>query len=106
MAPTYDLLERRKDKFMLWFPAHPPNAREPHLVLGTLDDGPPKSVYEESITPFVPSDQPDLWELDPKNISLPLLVRDQRYLSRRPRCHQSHRSSCLHRMVRFHEEQR
>jgi len=63
---------------MLWFPAHPPNAREPHLVLGTLDDGPPKSVYEESITPFVPSDQPDLWELDPKNIS-PALVDGKVY---------------------------
>ncbi|KAE9363225.1 glycoside hydrolase family 13 protein [Stipitochalara longipes BDJ] len=53
MAPTYDLLERRKDKFMLWFPAAPANAREPYLVLGTLDNGPPQTVYQVSITPFI-----------------------------------------------------
>jgi pullulanase len=72
MAPTYDLLECRKDKFMLWFPAGPQNAREPYLVLGTLDNGPPQTIYQISITPFVKSDQPDLWELDPKTISPPL----------------------------------
>lgn len=72
MALIFDLLERRKDKFMLWLPAGLPNARAPYLVIGTFDKGPPPTVYETNITPFVNSGRPDLWELDPKTISPPL----------------------------------
>jgi pullulanase len=72
MAPIFDLLERRKDKFMLWLPAGLPNARAPYLVIGTFDKGPPPTVYQTNISPFINSGHPDLWELDPKTISPPL----------------------------------
>jgi 1,4-alpha-glucan branching enzyme len=76
--PTFDLLERRKDKFMLWLPAGIPGAKPPYLVLGTFDKGPPPAVYEFNISPFVKSDQSDLWELDPNSIS-PALKDDTIY---------------------------
>ncbi len=72
MTPTFDLPERRKQKFMLWVPAGVAGANCPYLVLGKCAPAPHPTVYEFSISPFVKSDQPDLWELDPKTIIPPL----------------------------------
>lgn len=68
----FDLLELRKDKFMLWIPAGVPDARAPYLVIGTLDEGPPPTFNQFNVSPFVNAYQPDLWELDPNTIRPPL----------------------------------
>jgi 1,4-alpha-glucan branching enzyme len=66
----FDLLNRRRDKFMLWAPAQ--TQANPQLVIGTIvvSENPdvPSTVNEFFTGPFVKSDQPDLWELDPKSI--------------------------------------
>ena len=72
MAPAFDLLERRKEKFMLWIPAGLPNASPPFLVLSAFEKGPPPPVNQSTRSQFVQSDHHDLWELDPNCISPPL----------------------------------
>lgn len=63
---SYDLLERRKSKFVLWIPGQPPNARPPQLVLGIFD--PSLSTFDLVFRgPFTTTIK-DLWELDPKDI--------------------------------------
>ena len=66
----FDLLNRRRDKFMLWAPAQTQSG--PQLVIGTIvvsqNPDVPSTVNEFFTGPFVKSDQPDLWELDPKSI--------------------------------------
>jgi pullulanase len=69
---AFNLLERRREKFVLWIPAPPPGAKPPQLVLGTLDLGPPATVNELFRGQLVTSNLPDLWELDPNDIK-PLL---------------------------------
>lgn len=57
---------------MLWIPAELPDAKPPSVVLGIFNKGPPPTVDQISITPFVKSDHSDLWELDPNSITPPL----------------------------------
>ncbi|KAL5319403.1 hypothetical protein ACEPPN_012455 [Leptodophora sp. 'Broadleaf-Isolate-01'] len=68
---SYDLLERRKSKFVLWIPGQAPNARPPQLVLGTLDPSPPATVstYNQIFRGPLTSTIKDLWELDPIDIN-------------------------------------
>ncbi|PMD64238.1 glycoside hydrolase family 13 protein [Hyaloscypha bicolor E] len=55
MTPAFDLLERRKDKFMLWIPAGLPNASPPFLVLSAFEKGPPPPVNQSTRSQFIHS---------------------------------------------------
>ncbi|KAF7173341.1 hypothetical protein CNMCM5623_005593 [Aspergillus felis] len=68
---TFDLLERRKEKFILWIP-DTPALNPPSLVLGIFDGGPPATIHEIWNGQLSVSDQPDLWELDLSDIQPPL----------------------------------
>ncbi|KAJ5110384.1 hypothetical protein N7532_000919 [Penicillium argentinense] len=67
---VFDLLERRKKKFVLWIPSG--QVFTPSLVLGTFSHVPQATVTEFFTGPLKRSDIPDLWELDPKDIEPPL----------------------------------
>ncbi|KAH8679502.1 glycoside hydrolase superfamily [Tricladium varicosporioides] len=69
MAPKFNLLERRRDRFMLWIPGGAPRGDDPNLILGTFYTGPPATVHISSKTPLVASNRPGLWELNPNTIS-------------------------------------
>jgi pullulanase len=65
----FNLLDRRREKFVLWTPGQS-QPKPPQLVIGIIDDKQTPAVVNEFFTgPFVPSKQPDLWELDPKDIT-------------------------------------
>ncbi|KAE8159264.1 glycoside hydrolase superfamily [Aspergillus tamarii] len=68
---AFDLLERRREKFILWIPATTASTR-PALVLGIFDPGPPATIDEFFTGYLTISDQPDLWELNLSNINPPL----------------------------------
>ncbi|GIJ92523.1 hypothetical protein Asppvi_001801 [Aspergillus pseudoviridinutans] len=68
---AFDLLERRKEKFVLWIPAGP-TSNPPSLVLGIFDLGPPATIDEFFTGQLSRSDQQDLWELDLSSINPPL----------------------------------
>ena len=77
MSLTFDLLERRKNKFVLWIPgAVQPSP--PKIVLGTYSPGTPATVDALYTGPLIKSDVVDLWELDPNTIS-PSLQNDTVY---------------------------
>ncbi|KAH7377991.1 putative alpha amylase, catalytic domain subfamily [Cadophora sp. MPI-SDFR-AT-0126] len=67
---SYDLLERRKSKFVLWIPSQPENPRPPQLVLGTFNPSPPATVatFNQAFHGPLTSSIKDLWELDPNDI--------------------------------------
>jgi pullulanase len=69
---AFNLLERRREKFVLWIPAPPPGAKPPQLILGTFHIGPPTTVNEFFRGPLVTSNQPDLWNFNPNDIQPPL----------------------------------
>jgi pullulanase len=72
--PIFDILERRKAKFTLWIPGQVAGSPAPQLLLG-----PASSTINITFTgPLQQSDQPDLWELDPKDIK-PALQDEQIY---------------------------
>jgi hypothetical protein len=64
---AFDLLERRRQKYMIWIPAtlalNPPS-----LVLGTFNLSPPATVDEFLTSQPRTSDKPNLWELDVSDI--------------------------------------
>jgi pullulanase len=60
---SFDLLERRKDRFVLWVPG---GSSAPQLILGTFKNG---KVTELAPKPLSQTVQ-DLWELSPKDIDL------------------------------------
>lgn len=62
----YDLLERRKEKFVLWTPGI---STVPSLILGTIDVSTSPATFTQLFEgQLVKADQPDLWELDPNTI--------------------------------------
>jgi pullulanase len=63
--PTFDLLERRKSKFVLWIPAYS-GTSAPELLLGPAQP----AVNITYSGPLKQSNQNDLWELDPAEIPL------------------------------------
>jgi 1,4-alpha-glucan branching enzyme len=67
----FDLLERRKEKFILWIPggAQP---KPPQLVLGTFVPGSPVTFKPVFTGPLVNTSSSDLWEIDPSGIVPPL----------------------------------
>lgn len=67
---AFNLLERRKEKFVLWIPAAA-QIKPPQLVLGTLS-GTPATINPLFQGPLANPDIPDLWELDPNSIVPPL----------------------------------
>lgn len=71
---AFDLLERRREKFVLWIPGYVATAasKSPQLVLGTLDLGPPITFNQVFKGPLLSFDKPDVWELDPNTIQPPL----------------------------------
>ena len=69
--PTFDLLERRKSKFVLWIPQGS-DSQPPELVIGPYDANQPKAVNIIFQGPLQKSSEQDLWELDPKDIQPPL----------------------------------
>lgn len=68
---SYDLLERRNSKFVLWIPGQPSEARTPQLLLGTFDPSLPATVttYNQVFRGPLASTIKDLWELDPNDIN-------------------------------------
>ncbi|KAK6813996.1 hypothetical protein RU639_010416 [Aspergillus parasiticus] len=68
---AFDLLERRKEKFILWIPAAPAS-NPPSLVIGIFGLGPPATIDEFFTGQLRRSGQPDLWELDLGDINPPL----------------------------------
>jgi hypothetical protein len=73
MSPLlFDLLERRKSKFVLWAPGKS-SGTAPQLILGIPSSGTPPTVTTLFTGPLVKADQPDLWELDPNSIK-PALI--------------------------------
>ncbi|KAJ5355079.1 uncharacterized protein N7496_012291 [Penicillium cataractarum] len=74
---NFDLLERRREKFVLWIPAGPA-AKTPSLVLCTFQPGPPATFHTIFSGQLRGSDRPDLWELDPNDIE-PSLKNDTVY---------------------------
>jgi pullulanase len=69
-APLFDILERRKSKFILWIPGQPSGTNPPQLVLGILDITSSPFTFNQLFRgPFVNSDKPDLFELDPDTIT-------------------------------------
>lgn len=71
MSMAFDLLERRKEKFVLWVPGGA-QSKPPQLVLGTYAAGPPAFVNPVFTGPLAQRDVVDLWELDPNSIVPPL----------------------------------
>ncbi|CZR60090.1 uncharacterized protein PAC_09985 [Phialocephala subalpina] len=62
----YDLLERRKAKFVLWTPGV---VAVPSLILGTIDARTSPATFSQLFEgQLVKADRPDLWELDPNTI--------------------------------------
>src|ERR1700761_3229690 len=69
---TFDLLQRRKENFVLWIPGRSFGTNPPQLVIGTYDASAKDPFVLSFKGPFVAIDFPDLWQLDPKTISPPL----------------------------------
>lgn len=67
---TFDLLERRKEKFVLWIPGGV--AVTPSLILGTIDNAVPANFIQLFEGQLTKADVPDVWELDP-NVLQPSL---------------------------------
>jgi pullulanase len=68
----FDLLERRREKFVFWIPGSSSISRAPHLILGIVHDYPLVKFEELFRGPFLATDKLDLWELDPNTIQPPL----------------------------------
>lgn len=66
--PTFDLLERRKTKFVLWIPGQTADSAPPELILGAFDLNQPTAINVTFQGPLQKSSEPDLWELDPNDI--------------------------------------
>ncbi|KAL2067758.1 hypothetical protein VTL71DRAFT_15854 [Oculimacula yallundae] len=64
---TFDILERRKSKFILWIPDQAAEDPTPQLILGTLTPGPP-ATYTQVFRGALTTTVKDLWELDPNDI--------------------------------------
>ena len=60
---TFDLLERRKDRFVLWIPG---GSSIPRLILGTFNNGNVNTSVETALSQTVQG----LWEISPKDIPL------------------------------------
>jgi pullulanase len=75
---VFDLLERRKCKFVLWIPNHSADSAAPELILGPFNPDNPKAVDITFQGPLQKSGQPDLFELDPNSIQ-PALQDGQIY---------------------------
>jgi hypothetical protein len=67
---SYDLLERRRSRFVLWIPGQPPVPRPPQLIIGTLTASPPATIptFTQVFHGPLASTLTDLWELDPNEI--------------------------------------
>jgi 1,4-alpha-glucan branching enzyme len=75
LQPTFDILERRKTKFVLWIPGQATGSAKPELVLtGPIEIDPNQPVATDVTinVPLQESSKPDLWELDPNDIRPPL----------------------------------
>lgn len=79
LTMTFNLLERRQEKFVLWIPAHPADSYPPQLVLGTLDIAPNATFNQIFKGPLSSAARPDVWELDPKSIKPTLTEGVYRY---------------------------
>ncbi|KAH8650186.1 glycoside hydrolase superfamily [Xylariales sp. PMI_506] len=72
MAQTmynFDLLDRRREKFLLWAPGRDFGSTPPQLVLGTYDTA-SSSFNQQGRHPLVKNQTLDLWELDPTDADL------------------------------------
>ncbi|KIW99026.1 uncharacterized protein Z519_00689 [Cladophialophora bantiana CBS 173.52] len=69
MATTFDLLERRKKRFVLWNPA---GQSAPRLILGTFKDTPGPGAVTTLFRGDLSQTQKDLWELSLDAIDPPL----------------------------------
>ncbi|EXJ76187.1 uncharacterized protein A1O5_00695 [Cladophialophora psammophila CBS 110553] len=69
MATTFDLLERRKERFVLWNPA---GQSAPRLILGTFKDTPSPGAVTTLFSGDLSQTQKDLWELSLDAIDPPL----------------------------------
>jgi 1,4-alpha-glucan branching enzyme len=76
--PTFDILERRKTKFVLWIPGQASGTAAPELIISPFDPNQPTSTKATFQGPLKTSSEPDLWELDPKDIN-PSLQNGQIY---------------------------
>lgn len=76
--PTFDLLERRKTKFVLWIPGQATGSAAPELILGPFDPNQRAAINVSFKGPLQKSSEPDLWELDPNDIQ-PALKDGQVY---------------------------
>ncbi|KAJ5033399.1 uncharacterized protein L3040_008516 [Drepanopeziza brunnea f. sp. 'multigermtubi'] len=68
---SYDLLERRRSRFVLWIPGQPPVPRPPQLIIGTIASTFPPTIPPAFIQVFhgpLASTLTDLWELDPNEV--------------------------------------
>src|SRR6266480_285748 len=77
LQPTFDILERRKTKFVLWIPgraAGSGRSAPPKLVLTGPIEVDPNQPAATNVTVNVPLQQSnsDLWELDPNDTRLAL----------------------------------
>lgn len=69
--PTFDILERRKTKFVLWIPGQRAGSSLPELLLAgpiEVDSNLSASTNVTFNVPLQKSNEPDLWEIDPNNI--------------------------------------
>lgn len=66
----FDLLERRKENFVLWIPGEVKNT--PSLIIGAIDNAVPATFTPTFEGQLTKADIPDVWELDPNSIQPPL----------------------------------
>jgi pullulanase len=69
---AFDLLKRRKDKFVLWAPGRSFGETPPQLILGIYNASAAGSFTQIFGGPLTDSGLQDLWELDPNIITPPL----------------------------------
>ncbi|KIW80345.1 hypothetical protein Z517_06960 [Fonsecaea pedrosoi CBS 271.37] len=69
MAPIFDLLQRRKERFVLWSPA---SQSVPRLILGTFKATPSPGAVTTLFAGDLSQTQNGLWELAPDTIQPPL----------------------------------
>jgi pullulanase len=66
--PRFNLLERRRSKFVLWIPGQAAGSAAPELTVGAFDPSHPAAVNVVYRGPLQESDQTGLWEFDPNDI--------------------------------------
>ncbi|KAK4151210.1 putative alpha amylase [Chaetomidium leptoderma] len=69
---NFDLLDRRHRSFVLWLPSIDPNRRAPQLIIGTLESGDARFKQLTRQALIQSSNHPELWELSPVTLGLPL----------------------------------